>query len=52
MARITRNGGMLLLGIYLILQSLVVLIGLSFAYLGTLLALLALVAGVLLLLGR
>lgn len=52
MARSARNVGMLLLGIYLIVQGLVGLAGLSFAYLGTLLALLALVAGILLLLGR
>ena len=52
MARGTRSTGMLLLGIYLILSGLVSLIGLSFAYLGTILALLALIAGVLILIGR
>jgi hypothetical protein len=52
MARGTRNIGMLLLGIYLILQGLIALVSFSFAYLGTIMALLALVAGVLILLGR
>lgn len=52
MARSPRNIGMLLLGIYLVLQGLVGLIGLSFAYLGVILGLLALLAGILLLAGR
>ena len=52
MARVTRNIGMLLLGIYLILQGLVALASFSFAYLGTLMALLALIAGILILMGR
>ncbi len=43
--------GLLLLAIWLILQGLVALFGLSVAGLGTILALLALAAGVLILLG-
>ncbi len=47
-----RGAGMLLLAIWLILHGLSLLIGFTFAGLGTLTALLALVAGILLLLGR
>jgi len=50
--RSTRSAGMTLLGIYLILQGLVSLIGLSFQGLGLILGLVALIAGILLLLGR
>jgi len=46
-----RNIGMLLLAIYLILVGLISF-GLSFPYLGTLVGLLALVAGILILIGR
>ena len=46
-----RNIGMLLLAIYLILVGLISF-GLSFPYLGTLAGLLALVAGILILIGR
>jgi hypothetical protein len=47
-----QNLGLLLAGIWLILQGLVGLLALSFAHLGLILAVLALVAGVLLVLGR
>lgn len=50
--RVTRNLGMLLLGIWLILHGLISLLALSFAGIGTLMALLALAAGVLILIGR
>jgi len=52
MARSTRSVGMLLLGIYLILVGLGLLIGLSFAYMRVLEGLLALIAGLLILIGR
>ena len=52
MMRVTRNSGMLLLGIWLILSGLVPLLSLSFAGLGMLMAVLALASGVLILLGR
>jgi hypothetical protein len=52
MARVNRNLGMLLLSIYLILAALGLLIGLRFAFMGVLEGLLALAAGVLLLIGR
>ncbi len=51
-ARINRNLGMLLLSIYLILAGLGLLIGLHFVYMGVLEGLLALAAGVLILIGR
>jgi len=50
--RVTKNTGMLLLGIWLILTGLIPLLQLGFAGLGTLMAILALAAGVLILLGR
>jgi hypothetical protein len=52
MARSARNLGILLLAIYLILSGLIQLIQLHFAGLPLIMALLAIVAGVLLLLGR
>ncbi|HET7042345.1 MAG TPA: hypothetical protein VFI13_10010 [Gemmatimonadales bacterium] len=52
MARVNRNLGMLLLSIYLILAGLGLLIGLHFAYMGVIKGLLALAAGVLILIGR
>lgn len=52
MARGARSAGMSLLAIYLILSGLSSLIGLSFAYMGAILGLLALIAGVLILIGR
>ena len=50
--RLTRNLGMLLLGIWLALQGLEGLVGLSFRGLGTTEAILALVAGILIMVGR
>ncbi|HPA17312.1 MAG TPA: hypothetical protein PLU30_06165 [Verrucomicrobiae bacterium] len=50
--KITRNLGMLLLSIWLIVSGLIPLLSLSFSGLGTLMSLLALAAGVLILLGR
>jgi hypothetical protein len=47
-----KGAGMLLLAIWLILHGLTALIGFSFVGLGTVMALLALVAGILLLVGR
>ncbi len=50
--RLTKNLGMLLLGLWLVLTGLIPLLHLSFSGLGLLLAILALAAGVLILLGR
>jgi hypothetical protein len=50
--KVTRNLGLLLLSIWLILTGLVSVIGLSFGGLGMLMGLLALAAGVALLVGR
>ncbi len=50
--RVTKNLGMLLLAIWLIISGLVPLLNLSFEGLGTLMAVLALVAGALILIGR
>ncbi len=50
--KLTRNLGMLLLGIWLILTGLMPLLNLSFSGLSTVMALLALIAGVLVLSGR
>ena len=50
--KLTKNLGMLLLGIWLILSGLIPLLHLSFSALGLLMALLAVAAGVLILLGR
>jgi hypothetical protein len=50
--RLTRNLGMLLLAIWLILTGLMPLLNLSFQGVGTIMAILAIAAGVLLLLGR
>ena len=50
--KLTKNLGMLLLGIWLIVYGLEALIGLSFAGLGTIMSIVAVVAGVLLLVGR
>jgi hypothetical protein len=50
--RVTRNLGMLLLAIWLIISGLIGLLSLSFAGLGMLMAVLALAAGVLILIGR
>jgi hypothetical protein len=50
--KLTKNLGMLLLGIWLILSGLIPLVGLSFSALGMLMAVLAVAAGVSILLGR
>lgn len=50
--RITRNIGMLLLAIWLILYGLIALLSLSFQGLGLLMGLLAIAAGIFILLGR
>jgi hypothetical protein len=47
-----RNLGMLLLGIWLLLMGLTTLLTLTFSGLGTLMAVLALLAGALILMGR
>jgi hypothetical protein len=50
--RLTRNGGMLLLGIWLILTGLLQVVSISIPGIGSILALLAIVAGILILIGR
>jgi hypothetical protein len=50
--RLTRNLGLLLLAIWLILSGLIPLLNLSFSGAGTLMAILAIAAGVLVLIGR
>lgn len=50
--KLTKNIGMLLLGIWLILGGLIPLLNLSFSGLGTLMAILAIAAGAFILLGR
>jgi hypothetical protein len=50
--KVTRSLGMLLLGIWLILSGLIPLLGLSFSGLGMVMAILAVAAGALILLGR
>jgi hypothetical protein len=50
--KVTRNLGMLLLGIWLILSGLIPVLSLSFDGLGTLMAILAIAAGALILVGR
>ena len=50
--KLTRNIGMLLLAVWLILTGLVPLLSLSFSGLGTIMAILAVAAGVLILVGR
>lgn len=52
MARTFGRLGVVCLGIYLVLQGLVSLVGLSFSGLGALLGVLAILAGVLLLVGK
>lgn len=49
--KLTKNLGMLLLGIWLVLSGLIPLLRLSFSGLGTLMAILAIAAGVFILLG-
>ncbi len=48
----TKNLGMLLLGVWLIVNALIPLLHFSFSELGTVMAILAIVAGVLIILGR
>ena len=48
----TKNLGMLLLGVWLIVQGLIPLLNLSFSGLGTLLAVVAIAAGALIIVGR
>ena len=50
--RLTRNLGMVLLAIWLILGGLMPLLNLSFSGVGTIMAILAIAAGVLILIGR
>jgi hypothetical protein len=50
--KVTKNLGMLLLGIWLILTGLIPLLSLSFSGLGTIMAILAIAAGALILVGR
>jgi len=50
--KMTRNLGMQLLGIWLILTGLIPLLNLSFSGLGTLMAVIAIAAGALILVGR
>ena len=51
-AKLTKNLGMLLLGIWLILNGLIPLLNLSFSGLGMLMGILAVAAGVCILIGR
>ena len=50
--KVTRNIGMLLLAIWLILTGLIPLLNFSFSGLGTLMAILAIAAGILIVIGR
>jgi hypothetical protein len=50
--RVTRNIGMLLLAIWLILTALIPLLNLNLSGLGTLMAILAVAAGILIIVGR
>ena len=50
--KVTRNIGMLLLAVWLVLTGLVPLLNFSFSGLGTVMAVLAIAAGVLIVLGR
>jgi len=50
--KVTRNLGMLLLGIWLVITGLIPLFNFGFNGLGTVMALLALVAGALIIVGR
>jgi hypothetical protein len=50
--KVTKNLGMLLLGIWLIANGLIPLFNLSFSGLGTVMAILAIAAGALILVGR
>jgi hypothetical protein len=50
--KVTRNLGMLLLAVWLIATGLIPLLNLSFSGLGTIMAILAIAAGVLIIVGR
>ena len=50
--RITKNVGMLLLAVWLIVTGLIPLLNLSFSGLGTIMAILAIAAGALIIVGR
>jgi hypothetical protein len=50
--KVTKNLGMLLLGIWLIITGLIPLLNLSFSGLGTLMAILALAAGAFIIVGK
>jgi hypothetical protein len=50
--KVIRNLGMLLLGVWLLLSGLIPLLNLTFSGLGTLMAVLAILAGVFILMGR
>jgi hypothetical protein len=50
--QVTKNLGMLLLGIWLIITGLIPLLNLTYSGLGTLMAVLALAAGALIIVGR
>ena len=50
--KVTRNIGMLLLALWLILTGLIPLLNLSFSGLGTVMAILAIAAGILIVVGR
>ena len=50
--KITKNIGMLLLGIWLVATGLIPLLNLSFSGLGTIMAILAIAAGALIIVGR
>ena len=50
--KVTRNLGMLLLGVWLIATGLIPLLNLSFSGLGVIMAILAIAAGVLIIIGR
>jgi hypothetical protein len=52
MKKLTKNLGMVLLGIWLILTGIIPLVNLSFSGLHIIMAILAIVAGLLILLGR
>jgi hypothetical protein len=50
--KVTRNLGMLLLAVWLVMTGLIPLLNLSFSGLGTVMAILAIAAGVLIVVGR
>ncbi len=50
--RVTRNLGMLLLAVWLVMTGLIPLLNLGFSGLGTVMAILAIAAGVLIVVGR